>query len=240
VIYRAAVLGAAGASSFSPDDISGLQLWLDASDETTITESSGSVSQWDDKSGNANHVSQGTASAQPSTGVTTLNGKNVIAFDTDAYIGRSFTFPAGDLTFIAVAASTYAGGDAGTQIVPLLTGSIGGDGEGITLLNEFGSPSRAFRAAWGGGTQSYWLDGASVSEAAALAQDVHNVLVVQVEGAAAQTGSAVRLGAYLNYSADFSKDLEIAEILVYDSALSTADREALEVYLAAKWGITLS
>ena len=41
-----------------PDNI----LWLDASDSSTITEVSGAVSQWDDKSGNGNHVSQGTMS----------------------------------------------------------------------------------------------------------------------------------------------------------------------------------
>ena len=33
-------------------------LWLDAKDESTITESGGAVSQWDDKSGNDNHAVQ--------------------------------------------------------------------------------------------------------------------------------------------------------------------------------------
>ena len=36
-------------------------LWLDASDASTITHSSGSVSQWADKSGNAFHFTQTTA-----------------------------------------------------------------------------------------------------------------------------------------------------------------------------------
>ena len=31
-------------------------LWLDASDEATITDNLGSVSEWRDKSGNSNHV----------------------------------------------------------------------------------------------------------------------------------------------------------------------------------------
>jgi hypothetical protein len=60
--------------SFSP------QLWLDASDTTTITESGGSVSQWNDKSGNGRDFVQATAGSQPSTGTITLNNKNVISF----------------------------------------------------------------------------------------------------------------------------------------------------------------
>ncbi len=65
---------------FSPLDLSPA-LWLDASDATTITASSGAVSEWRDKSGNARHATQATAAAQPTTGTATLNGLNVIDFD---------------------------------------------------------------------------------------------------------------------------------------------------------------
>ena len=41
-------------------------LWLDAADSSTITESGGAVSQWDDKSGNDRHATQGTAGNRPS------------------------------------------------------------------------------------------------------------------------------------------------------------------------------
>ena len=50
-----------------------LGLWLDASDTSSITAASGSVSQWSDKSGNALHVVQATADKKPSTGSTTQN-----------------------------------------------------------------------------------------------------------------------------------------------------------------------
>lgn len=56
-------------------------LWLDASDISTITSSNGAVSQWNDKSSNGRNVSQGTSTAQPTTGVNTQNGLNVITFD---------------------------------------------------------------------------------------------------------------------------------------------------------------
>ncbi|MAE54129.1 MAG: hypothetical protein CMI20_08505, partial [Opitutae bacterium] len=49
----------------SPANFDNLQLWLDASDSSTITHSSNSVTQWNDKSGNGNHATQSTASARP-------------------------------------------------------------------------------------------------------------------------------------------------------------------------------
>lgn len=61
-------------------------LWLDASDTATITESSGSVSQWNDKSGNDFHVSQGTGANQPVTGTRTINGLNVLDFDQSTHV----------------------------------------------------------------------------------------------------------------------------------------------------------
>ncbi len=74
-------IGSGGAPAFAPTDISGLQLWLDAADTATITQSGGSVSQWNDKSGNANHATQGTGAYQPVTNSKTINSRNVIDFD---------------------------------------------------------------------------------------------------------------------------------------------------------------
>lgn len=57
------------------------RLWLDASDLTTITASSGAVSEWRDKSGNGYAFTQSTSTLQPTTGTTTLNGLDVLSFD---------------------------------------------------------------------------------------------------------------------------------------------------------------
>jgi hypothetical protein len=55
--------------------------WYDADDATTITESGGAVSQLDDKSGNARHLVQATPAKRPTTGIRTLNGRNVLDGD---------------------------------------------------------------------------------------------------------------------------------------------------------------
>ena len=67
--------------TFSPSDLSTLNLWLDASDSASITHSSNAVSQWNDKSGNNNHATQSTSSKQPA-----LVANKVVFDGTDDHI----------------------------------------------------------------------------------------------------------------------------------------------------------
>lgn len=71
---------AASLQIFTPRNINNLEGWFDASDTSTITESSGKVSQWDDKSGNSNNAVQPNAGLQCDTGVDSQNSKNVLTF----------------------------------------------------------------------------------------------------------------------------------------------------------------
>lgn len=65
---------------WTPAALPGLALWLDSSDASTFTFSSGSlVSQWNDKSGFGRHFTQATVANQPSrTG--TKNGLPTVSF----------------------------------------------------------------------------------------------------------------------------------------------------------------
>jgi hypothetical protein len=66
---------------WSPSQISTVA-WYDASDASTITESGGNVSQWNDKSGNNRHMTQGNGSNQPKWGVgATINGMPVMHYE---------------------------------------------------------------------------------------------------------------------------------------------------------------
>ncbi|MBI1324385.1 hypothetical protein GC170_14535 [bacterium] len=74
------------ASRFSPRNISGLQLWLDATDGASITlDGSGNVSQWNDKSDNGRNVAQSISGDRPAylTGsdANSINGRPVLSSD---------------------------------------------------------------------------------------------------------------------------------------------------------------
>ncbi len=65
--------------------------WFDADDASTITDGGGLVSTWADKSGGAHDL---TATAQPQTGITSINGLNTLYFDgSDFMSNASFPIP---------------------------------------------------------------------------------------------------------------------------------------------------
>lgn len=69
-------------SGWSPHRLLDLIGWYDASDISTITDSSGVVSQIDDKSGNGLHLTVITSGKSgPKTGIQDLNGLNVLSWD---------------------------------------------------------------------------------------------------------------------------------------------------------------
>jgi hypothetical protein len=73
--------------AFSPANLNP-QLWLDAADSSTITQSSGAVSQWNNK-GSLSNFAQSNSARQPTTGNSTLNGLNVIESDGDTLVATN-------------------------------------------------------------------------------------------------------------------------------------------------------
>ena len=73
--------------AWSPTSLTGLKLWLDAADSSTIT--GNPVTAWADKSGN--NISL-TSTTGPASGTRNLNGKNVLDFDGTKSIGKRVGF----------------------------------------------------------------------------------------------------------------------------------------------------
>ena len=81
--------------AWKPNRFLNLACWYDASDIASITESSNVVSQINDKSGNGFHLNVITAGKNgPKTGIQTLNGLNVLSWDSVDQIleNDSFSF----------------------------------------------------------------------------------------------------------------------------------------------------
>ena len=73
----------------NPNNLSNVALWLDATDSSTITQTSNAVSQWNDKSGNNHHASQSTSDRQPLVNTNSIGGKTAILFDGSDSLGAS-------------------------------------------------------------------------------------------------------------------------------------------------------
>jgi hypothetical protein len=224
---------------FQPSDLLDLELWLDASDTSTIT-SSGSpaaVSQWDDKSGNARHVTQGVAANQPTTGSTTQNGLNVISFDgsNDNLRTSNGALQLGTLTVFAVARSGSAGrticgvSHALTHTTPFWRWVVFHGSTNIfstridgTDIAGFGPipTTRARCFVLDTGLGNSWNNTSFNSDAAGATVTYPNSTPFLV-------GSHVTNGEVLNGF--------IAEIVIYGRSLSDNERNLVTGYLQQKW-----
>jgi hypothetical protein len=73
---------------------SGLALWLDAADASTITlDGSNNVSEWRDKSGNARHATQATSGSRPGYAADAVSGVSSLVYTE----GKSLVTPAFDV-----------------------------------------------------------------------------------------------------------------------------------------------
>jgi len=222
-----------GKQTFSPLDLSPA-LWLDASDTATITASLGSVSQWDDKSGNGRHFAQGTAAAQPTTGTRTANGLNVIDWDGNDIMEASVLLnePQPITMFVVAEPDTIHYGRllttrvAETTLAFLTTGRLI-ETAGTNLI----SPISTYAAG-----NLYLLRGTLDSTSSTIHLDGVQVASGNA-GTNGFTGSTInRLGAFESGLQHF--DGVIAEMIVVAGGLLTAQQISdTEAYLVAKWGL---
>lgn len=228
---------------FDPNSLANCELWLDASDDSTVidTTTPGQVEQWNDKSDNAYTIAQGTGTKQPITGVTTKNSKNVLDFDgTDTLPLPSglYSIPNGDNTVFMVSKQDVINTndrlinmeDTGSSKYSLEYTSAGGikyhnsaTGLGVEIaITE--TNWNTFTGSLTSATQSI-----SVNSGSAIT-NANGVTTATIDAAAiGSNGSGT--GQLLTGS--------IAEIVMYSRALSAAEILQVETYLSNKWNITI-
>lgn len=231
---------------FSPLDLSPT-LWLDASDESTITEALGKVSQWDDKSGNSNHVTQPAGGLQPVTGVNTFNSLNIIYFTYDVLVIPPALLPVfnGDVTFFVVCNTTangfmYPAGGRNLSGTPRL---------GYFIQDQYGTGNP-----WA--TQFQMGTKAIYSTNCPNDRDLHNYHMLRDDVAGevssyydgnlmgSRTGNlddtlaSAGFGGFPSTGGAFVGN--IAEAILFDRKLSASEHNQVGQYIAAKWGIAWS
>lgn len=237
-------------SSFNPNSITGLQLWLDAADGTTLLQSSGGsaatadgdpIGYWGDKSGNGRHATQTDGANKPALKTAIKNGKNTVRTDgADDYLFLGDNFKYQEITVVAVLRVTTTG-----ICVAFSRGGADNYNPAVALVYNRSTPntSASFNSGAGGNqlinvsiTQSQF----SIFRAEADGTTVTNT-TNGVSSTAAQVGSLrfntnlVTIGridtAGLFAAADF------CEIIIYNKKLNSGDWESLSAYLNVKWSI---
>lgn len=242
LVFFAAAAVNAGAGVWTPEEID-TRAWYDAADLDTIISTSGSVSQWDNKSG-GNNLTQGDSNRRPTTGARTLNGLNGIDFDgTERIDSSAFSLDTTDMTVIAL--YEYDVVTASDRVLSIRRNNIsegqndvftynGGDRLGYrypindTVSGRTTTTDPVLNAYVTSGTDDQRLhtDGALTPyiEKDTIDTFVSQLIVVGGSGQANQ----------------YDFDGAVYEIVILDSAISDADRQKMEGYLAWKWGLEAS
>jgi hypothetical protein len=236
---------------FLPSNITGLTLWLDASNASSLYDAAsggsvvsagGAIGRWQDLSGNALHFTA-SGSARPTLTGAALNGKNVVTFNGSSnqltnstnIINSPTSSPV--CTIIAVVKRT--GGTYGGFITSLT------DDKSPGMLIESGAIGfRAGGGAIGAGivTGSSAFTGPSVVSCvtSAFVPSLYvnkTLLVAGTGGYGSSSSTTTAIGTYRTEAANFLNGY-IAEMVVYNSALSTTDRNSVETWMMAKWSIS--
>lgn len=241
---RAGFPGAMRASirgQFLPTRLPNLKLWLDATDNSTLTIDTG-VSVWGDKSGNGNHVTQGTGANQPATGVTTQNGKNVIDFATNKSLGM----PNGLLSIPGAANTTFVVAkrnvDSGTQVMLIYEELAGNFRAGTFFASAAGTIT--YRNDTGSGinlnatsitTTDFNMYRGSFNGTTGQTFSVNGAAPLTNTGGSAESGAT--LGTIGSGNSALPLTGSIAEMLIYDRELSDPEILRVEEYLSEKWGL---
>jgi hypothetical protein len=236
------------APAFLPTSITGnvLVLWLDASDTSSMSFSSGSnISQWRDKSGLNNHA---TSYNTPVLTANAINTYQAIATPTNQYFLGGTSIAGTTLTVFSVAQTSRAqpNADIDQRLVSLENaGNVDytRDDGVIALFNQGGSSTIAtyrqgpnagstitqnapFQAVskYDGTNGSLWKDGIP-------------------GGSNESTGTfgitKYGVGNQANPTTEYWNGA-IGEVIIYNIALNDPQRQKVEGYLASKWGLRAS
>ena len=243
-----------GFTQWDPSLIS-TALWLDAADSTTVFSDAGTtqaiagtstVQQWNDKSGNGQHVSQATAGNRPAYAANAINTKAVVRLSNSSNTPlrkSSHSLPSGanPWTYLFVGkgrtanteifgwgANPEAGKRAGIYFNSLAL-SLENSGSASTGSN-FPTDAAVAAGSFTGGTISnyrQWVNGSS--DALTVSGGDTTMAIAATE---------LTIGAIPTVAGNYCPSMDLGEIIVVAGAPSTDIRQRIEGYLAHKWGLT--
>ena len=260
------VTGIAGLQAWY--DASDASTLYDATSGGSLVAADGGVARWEDRSGNGRHFTQSTSGSRPLRKTAIQGGKAVLRFDGSndfmsvANSTATFAFlHSADSTVFAVVKRT--GGASGCFLNTSNGGGTSHNGSVYAIQSGSGTNDRVahniFRGQTGTSTcgngsangsvaaafSAFSFVGRPTSETASLRSAMRinagSVISNNTETASAGTGNAF---ANLSVGTDNWNveqgfcGCDIAELIIYNTALSDTDRAAVEQYLISKWGIT--
>lgn len=214
-------------SSLIPSNYSGLQLWLDANDMSTVTTSSGTntVTAWTNKSSVSKTISLG---GSPKLITGSLNSKSGVRFTTSDYLRETSNYSA-PVTVMYVGKLT---GGANSRFVTgisnnWLLGAHGGtinDGYFEGWVYDSGTGADTTPRLWSATIGGSGVNSTVYSNTSSIASNQ--------SGITGPNGISINQSPYGEYS-----NCELYELIIYNKVISTEERDNLFTYFYNKWGV---
>lgn len=238
------IVGLGGQSPrFSPLDIPGLALWLDAADTRTLTFTGSNVTQWNDKSPRAYHATGYGATTlgaftSGTTGIT-LNGSTTYFYASNATAMNTTTA----LSAFVVATMSTMGAPGFQRLLsfgdPDWSGTANcvafdkyGDSAAKITFERGGYPAPNFTF-----TPPFNFVGCTLYTPTGASQFINGSSNASVSGSyGAFNYSLYNVGRYSG-GGSYNWNGMVCEVLAYNTELTTMQRQAVEGYLARKWGL---
>jgi hypothetical protein len=239
-------------SGFSPQSIPGCSLWLDAADSNVMTLSGSNVTAWRDKSGNGYNFTVHPSHTSPTYSSNAINGLNSLFFQGAGSGGTRYNIlyntsipvngPAFSIFTVVRRNATAPSSTGGNYI---LTDNANSRLLYITYTSNFLLTSTAnSTSGWNDitvNTPGQTLLATSISGMVVSG----SVLTPYVNGTAQNTKggtttsfTGLSIGDVLNANESGQTWTGfISEILLYNVAVTTPQRQQIEGYLANKWGL---
>lgn len=251
---------------FTPKNISGLGLWLDASNTSSLTFNGNTVSEWRDLSGNGRHYSQSTAAQQPNGTGRTQNSRRVLDFSEGQGLAgnaaaRTIARDIGGITILAACKTDnvstvppsgglrmffFASNNAVSSRSALFVQTfpfefrVGGRRLDADAFSSVGGAVTSSASVLSGVIDYTNSDAFVFLNGTSLASNTSFLTTGNTQdtdsGATAVGASTDANGSVTGNQLDGF----IGEVCVYPRALNSQERLTVERYLGAKWGITVA
>ena len=215
-------------------------MWLDASDAATLYDATsggslvaadGTVARWEDKSGNARHLTQGTLANRPTRKTSMYNGRDIVR-----------VFGSGDLM-------ARTGFSVSNPVTVFAVVYLSADVSGFRVAYGFGA--NVFAMGYNNTAQLYAFSstGIAVSRSRPTTLEIlratSNTTSSSISANGTQTTGSIAAHSTTTFAiggnnAGATHPSDFAEFLVFPTALSSANTRNVEIYLSNKWGIALT
>jgi hypothetical protein len=216
-------------AAFTPANagISGLALWLDAADATTLTLGGSSVTAWRDKSG-ANRTT--TVVSAPTYSATGFGGRPTVTFANNS---------------ITTTLASNPGPNFSMFFVGIQNGGAVINAGGYELFYRGDFSAYCFFGPGGGMGNSHITQPNIQIVQSAIANETPQYWFVTLNGVYSQNGGLAGFNGQPVVASNAAVNIggftgQLCELIVYQGALGTSQRQQIEGYLAWKWGLQAS